>query len=58
MESHHLAVFGCHWSRKSGDIKYLICKVTSKDYVIEASCDFVSRTSTFYARNLPNLVKT
>ena len=27
---HHIAVFGGHWSSASGDIKYLICRVTSQ----------------------------
>ena len=56
MVSHHLAVFGGRWSRKSGDIRYLICKMTSKDYLMEGSCDFMSRISSCYATKLPNLV--
>ena len=33
--SYHLAIFGRHWSSASGDIKYLICKATSQDHVLE-----------------------
>ena len=28
--NHHLAMFDGHWLSASGDIKYLICHVTSK----------------------------
>ena len=31
MESHHLPMFGEHWSSASGDIKYLIFHVTSQN---------------------------
>ena len=31
--SHHLAIFGVHWSSASGDIIVLVCHVTSHGYV-------------------------
>ena len=32
---HNLAMFGGHWTSASGDIKYLKCRVTSENHVIE-----------------------
>ena len=40
MVSHHLAMFGGHWSSASGDIKYLTCHVTLQNHVIEGSSNF------------------
>ena len=34
-------MFGGHWSSASGDIKYLIYRVTLQNHVIEVSCNFV-----------------
>ena len=49
-------MLGGHWSGASGDIKYLICHVTSQSYVIEGSCNFMSASSSLYVMTLPNLV--
>ena len=37
--SHHLAMFGSHWSSANEDITYLICRVTSHCHTIERSWD-------------------
>ena len=58
MVSHHLAMFGGHWSSASGDVKYLTCHVTLKNYVIEGSVNFVSGSSSWYITTLPSLVAT
>ena len=34
---HHLAMFGGHWFSASGDMKYLLCHITSHNHVIEGS---------------------
>ena len=34
-------MFGGHWSSVSGDLKYLICHVISRDHVIEGSSDII-----------------
>ena len=34
-DSHHLAMFCDHWSTANGDIKYLLCHMTSQKHVIE-----------------------
>ena len=52
MVSHHLAMFG----RASGDTKYLIFHVISKNHVTEGSCKFMSGMSLFYSTILPSLV--
>ena len=49
-------MLGGHWLSTSGDIKYLICHVTSQNYVIEGSCNFMSASSSLYVTTLPNLV--
>ena len=54
--SHHLAMFGGHWSSASGDIKYLICHVTSQNHVIERSSNFMSESSSWHVTTLPSLV--
>ena len=41
MVSHHFAMFGGYWSSAGGDIKYLICHVTSQKHVVEGSCNFM-----------------
>ena len=53
--SHHIA---CLYNLSStiGDVTYLICQVTSKDHVIEESCDFLSGRSSLYDFTLPSLV--
>ena len=64
---HHLVIFGGHWSNASGDIKYLICHVTSQNFVIEGSFNFMSGSATIpmatklgrmvaYVTTLPSLV--
>ena len=54
--SHHLDMFCGHWSIESGDIKYLICYVTSQNRMIEKSKSFVSRTSSEYVSRLPSFM--
>ena len=49
-------MFGSHWSNASGDKKYLICHVTSQNYVIEGSCNFMSGSSLLHANTLPSLL--
>ena len=56
MVSHHLAMFGDHWSSASGNIKYLIFHLTSKNHLIEGSCKFLNKTSLQYVTTVPNLV--
>ena len=41
MVSHHLAMFGSHWSVAIGDIMYLIFHVTSQNHVIQRSSSFM-----------------
>ena len=54
--SHQLAMFSGHWSSKSGQVKYLIYHVTSKNNVIEESTNFMSENSSWYANTFPSLV--
>ena len=42
--SHHLAVFGGHWTYANANIKYLIGHVTSQNHVIEGSSNFIIRS--------------
>ena len=56
MMSHHLAMFGGHWFNAKGDMKHLICHVTSKNHVIGRSSNFMSGTSSWYVTTLPSLV--
>ena len=56
MVSHHLAMFGDHWSSASGNIKYLIFHVTSQNHLIEGSCKFMNETSLLYVTTMPSLV--
>ena len=44
-----------NWSCASGNVKYLICHVTSQSHVIEGSCNFL-RVSLLYFTTPPNLV--
>ena len=55
--NHHLDMFGCHRSIASGDIKYLICHVTSENEMIEGPCNFIiSESFSWYVTTLPSLV--
>ena len=56
MESHHLAMFGVHWSSASRDIKHLICHMTSQKLLIEESSNFMSGSSLWYVTTLPRLM--
>ena len=40
--SYDNAMFGGYWSSASGDIRYLICHVTSQNHVIKGLSNFVS----------------
>ena len=50
------SMFGGHLSSTSGDIKYLICHVTSQNHVFEGSCNFLSGSFSWYVTTLPSLV--
>ena len=54
--SRHLAMFGCHWYSGSGDIKYLMCQVTSQNHIIEGSREFMREISLSHATTFPNSV--
>ena len=54
--SHHLAIFGGHWSSASGDIKCLTCHVTLQNHVTEGSSNFLSGSSFLYMINMPSFV--
>ena len=54
--SHHLAIFGVHWSSASGDIKCLTCHVTLQNHVIEGSSNFLSGSSFLYMITMPSFV--
>ena len=56
MESHQLLVLRDHCSSAFGDIKYLICHVTSANRVIEGSYNSLSGSSSWYVTSLPSLV--
>ena len=57
MMSHHLTMFGGHWSNTIEDMKYLICHVTSLNPQIEGSTIFSrSGISLCYVFILPYLV--
>ena len=54
--SHHLAMFGGHWSSASEDIKFLIRNVTLQDHMIQGSSNFMSVSSSWYIITLPDLM--
>ena len=54
--SHHLAMFGGHWSSASEDIKFLICNMTLQDHMIQGSSNFMSVSSSWYIITLPDLM--
>ena len=54
--SHHLAMFGGHWSVEIGDIKYLMCQGTSQNHVIEASSNLMNGSTSWYVTTLSSLV--
>ena len=56
MVSCHLAMLGDHWSSASGNIKYLIFRVTFQNHLIEVSCKFMNKTSLLYVTTMPSLV--
>ena len=56
MGSYDLAIFGGNLLSASGDIKYSICHVTSQNYVIEGSSNFMSGSSSWYVTTLTRLV--
>ena len=58
MVSQHLDICGGHWSSANGDVKYLTRHVTSQDYEIGGSCDFMGGSSALYVTKLPSLVAT
>ena len=45
---HHPDKFGGHKNCDSGDIKYLICHITSQNQVFEESCNSMSGSSSLY----------
>ena len=54
--SHHLAMFGGHWSSACGDIMYLTCHMTLQYHVIEGSSNFMSRSSSWDIATLSSLL--
>ena len=42
MVSHHLAMFGGHWSSASGNMQYVNIQVTSQNHLTERSSNFMS----------------
>ena len=50
--SHHLAIFGDHWSSESDDMKYLTCHVTSQNHMTDQSSNFMSGSSSWYVTSL------
>ena len=56
MASHHIAMFGGHWSIAIGDRKYLMCHVTSQNPVIERSSNFISGSYSWYVTALPSVM--
>ena len=53
--SHHLAMFGGHWSSPSEDIKFLIY-IRPLKTVMEGSSNSMSENSSWYITTLPSLV--
>ena len=51
-----MATFGGYKPCASGDVKYLICHVTSREYVVKKSCDFMEERSSLYVITLSILV--
>ena len=49
-------MLGGHFPSASGDIKYLICQVTSQKHAIEGSSNFMSGVSLWYVTTLTSLV--
>ena len=52
----HRTSFGITGSSASGDVKYLTCEVTSRDYLIEGSCKLMGESCSRYFITLKNLV--
>ena len=44
MVSHTRAKLGCHRHHGGGDIMILVCQVTSQDYVIKGTYDFMTKS--------------
>ena len=44
---------GGNWAGASGDIKYLICHMTSQNHVIEGSINFISGNYSWCVITLP-----
>ena len=56
MVIHHFAMFGGHWSNGSGEMKCLLCHMTSENHVIEVSSIFMSGSSSWYVTTFPSFV--
>ena len=59
-ENYHLAKFDGHLRSGNGDIVFLICHMISQDYMIEGSCNFISKigkSSLMQVTILPSLVR-
>ena len=50
--SHHIAMFGRHWSSTSGGINYLTCHVTLQNHMMERPGNFMSENSPWYIGTL------
>ena len=53
---HHFTMFGGNCSSGSGVIRHLVSHVTSKEHVIEGSCNFISGSSSLYVTTLSSMV--
>lgn len=56
MVSHDVVIFSGHWSSEGGDIKFLICHMTSQNCSAEESCNLVSRIPPLYVITPPSFV--
>ena len=56
MISQDLTWFGVHGFLASGNVMYSVCFVTSKDHLIEGSCEFRDGSSSQYVTTLTSLV--
>ena len=53
---YHPAKFGSHKHSDNGDVKVLLCHITSQDQVLKSSCDFTGRRLSRQETILPSLV--
>ena len=56
MVSQHDAWFGVSGSSTNGNVMHAIYPVTSKDYLIDGSCEFIDGSSSQYVTTLTSFV--